>query len=109
MVWQSLEKKTKRSIVINALNTMGMNIEATTSWFELKQVCEKNDLNANTILQESYSKPIGFTAPAVQPDKTVTKTKTETKTKSPRGGAMPSADAVGSEYLVQLTVQECDS
>tara|TARA_R110000823_G_scaffold111907_4_gene233240 strand:- start:2725 stop:3039 length:315 start_codon:yes stop_codon:yes gene_type:complete len=104
MVWQSLEKKTKRSIVINALNTMGMNIEATTSWFELKQVCEKNDLNANTILQESYSKPIGFTAPAVQPDKTVTKTKTktktETKTKSPRGGAMPSADAVGSEYLV---------
>jgi len=102
MVWQSLEKKTKRSIVINALNTMGMNIETTASWFELKQVCENNDLNANTILQESYSKPIGFTAPAVQPDKTVTKTeaKTETKTKSSRGRAMPTAPADGSEYLV---------
>jgi len=84
MVWQSLEKKTKRSIVINALNTMGMNIETTASWFELKQVCENNDLNANTILQESYSKPIGFTAPAVQPDKTVTKTERRLR-QSPHG------------------------
>tara|TARA_R100001082_G_scaffold88937_1_gene55371 strand:+ start:285 stop:584 length:300 start_codon:yes stop_codon:yes gene_type:complete len=99
MVWQPLQKKAKRSIVINALNTMGMNIESTTSWFELKEVCENNGLNANKILQESYSKPIGFTAPAEQPKKAKSSDNKAVKTASDDKTPTPTAKADG-DYIV---------
>lgn len=79
-MWLSVKKQEKRAVVINYLNGLGMELPSTTSWYELKQVCTNNELDANKILQDNYNKPMGYTKPAAQPAPEKPKAKAEPAT-----------------------------
>jgi len=84
-MWLAVKKQEKRSVVISYLNGLGMELPSTTSWYELKQVCANNELDANRILQDNYNKPMGYTKPAVKPapDKPKAKAKAKPATNEP--------------------------
>lgn len=97
-MWLSVKKQEKRAVVINYLNGLGMELPSTTSWYELKQVCTNNELDANKILQDNYNKPMGYTKPAAQPapKKSKAKAKAEPATQPVAEQKSESSD----EYLV---------
>lgn len=97
-MWLSVKKQEKRAVVINYLNGLGMDLPSTTSWYELKQVCTNNELDANKILQDNYNKPMGYTKPAAQPapEKPKAKPKAEPATQPVAEQKSESSD----EYLV---------
>lgn len=95
-MWLSVKKQEKRAVVINYLNGLGMELPSTTSWYELKQVCTNNELDANKILQDNYNKPMGYTKPAAQPAPEKPKAKAEPATQPVAEQKSESSD----EYLV---------
>ena len=95
-MWLSVKKQEKRAVVINYLNGLGMELPSTTSWYELKQVCANNELDANKILQDNYNKPMGYTKPAAQPAPEKPKAKAEPATQPVAEQKSESSD----EYLV---------
>lgn len=95
-MWLSVKKQEKRAVVINYLNGLGMDLPSTTSWYELKQVCTNNELDANKILQDNYNKPMGYTKPAAQPAPEKPKAKAEPATQPVAEQKSESSD----EYLV---------
>jgi len=95
-MWLSVKKQEKRAVVINYLNGLGMELPSTTSWYELKQVCANNELDANKILQDNYNKPMGYTKPAAQPAPKKSKAKAEPATQPVAEQKSESSD----EYLV---------
>lgn len=67
----------KRMIVIPKLKALGLEVDDKTSWYEITQICEGNDINIASLLKHPVPiqpittapvKPMGFTGTTTNPE-----------------------------------------